>query len=109
VLFQADPAIIVAMTFQRFQTLIETMYSAKDRERGSAATFLWLSEEVGELAAALREGTREELAAEFADVLAWLATLANVEGIDLTEAIQAKYGSGCPGCGLMVCTCNEKP
>ena len=97
------------MTLREFQKLIETMYSAKDRVRGSAATFLWLSEEVGELAAALREGTREEKAAEFADVLAWVATLANVEGIDLADAVRAKYGEGCPGCGKMVCTCNEKP
>lgn len=97
------------MSLREFQKLIETMYSAKDRVRGSAATFLWLSEEVGELAAALREGTREEKAAEFADVLAWVATLANVEGIDLADAVRAKYGEGCPGCGKMVCTCNEKP
>ncbi|MFH0982310.1 MAG: MazG nucleotide pyrophosphohydrolase domain-containing protein [Planctomycetota bacterium] len=97
------------MTLREFQQLIDTMYSAKDRRRGSAATFLWLSEEIGELAAALREGTPREKAGEFADVLAWLATLANVEGVDLTAAVQAKYGSGCPGCGRMVCTCDEKP
>ena len=84
------------MTLREFQQLIDTMYSAKDRRRGSAATFLWLSEEIGELAAALREGTPREKAGEFADVLAWLATLANVEGVDLTAAVQAKYGSGCP-------------
>ena len=97
------------MTLRQFQELIEAMYSAKDRQRGSAATFLWLSEEVGELAAALRQGTPHEKADEFADVLAWLATLANVEGIDLTEAVKRKYGSGCPGCGRLICTCDEKP
>lgn len=97
------------MTFDEFQELIEKMYSRKDRERGSAATFLWLCEEVGELAAALREGTHEDLEAEFADVLAWLATLANVEGVNLSEALHKKYGAGCPGCGGMVCTCEEKP
>ena len=97
------------MTLREFQQLIETMYSAKDRRRGTEATFLWLSEEVGELAGALREGTPQEKADEFADVLAWLATLANVEGIDLTQAVQEKYGNGCPGCGAMVCTCDEKP
>ena len=43
------------------------------------------------------------------DVLAWLATLANIEGVDLSDALHAKYGQGCPGCGKMVCTCNEKP
>lgn len=97
------------MTLAEFQELIEQMYSEKDRQRGAAGTFLWLSEEVGELAAAIAEGSREEQAAEFADVLAWLVTLANVMGVDLTEAVQAKYGTGCPGCGRMVCACNEKP
>jgi len=97
------------MQIREFQELINTMYSDRDRERGSAATFLWLSEEFGELAAALREGTHEELAAEFADVLAWLVTLANVCEVDLTGALEAKYGSGCPGCGQMQCTCNSKP
>ena len=99
----------MSLTFDDFQLLIEKMYSSKDRARGSAATFLWLCEEFGELAAALREGSREEMEAEFADVLAWLATLANVEGVNLSEALHKKYGKGCPGCGLMVCTCDEKP
>lgn len=84
------------------------MYSDKDRRRGSAGTFLWLVEEVGELASAIAEGTKDEKAEEFADVLAWLFTLANVEGVDLTAALQAKYGTGCPGCGRMVCICDEK-
>ena len=97
------------MTLDDFQQLIERMYSEKDRRRGPAGTFLWLSEEVGELAAAIAEGTREEQAAELADVLAWLATLANVLDVNLTQAAQAKYGSGCPGCGKYVCTCDAKP
>lgn len=85
------------------------MYSDKDRERGSPATFLWLVAEVGELAEALREGTPEEKAAEFADVLAWLVTLANINDVDLSMALHDKYGTGCPGCGKMVCTCESKP
>ena len=97
------------MTLEDLQKLIDRMYSAKDRRRGAAGTFLWLSEEIGELAAAIAKGTREEQAEEFADVLAWLVTLANVAGVDLTEAIRAKYGSGCPGCGESVCVCDEKP
>lgn len=97
------------MTLDDLQALIEKMYSARDRERGSPATFLWLCEEVGELAAALREGTHEELAAEFADVLAWLVTLANINDVNLTVALRKKYGDGCPGCGKLVCTCNAKP
>jgi NTP pyrophosphatase (non-canonical NTP hydrolase) len=96
------------MTLREIQKLIDDMYSAKDRKRGAEATFLWLMEEVGELAASIREETKEEQEREFADVLAWLLTLANVQGIDMTRAMQ-KYSTGCPGCGKMVCTCNEKP
>ena len=97
------------MELAELQELIDKMYSDKDRERGTAATFLWLSEEIGELAAALREGTHEEQCEEFADVLAWLVTLANVNSVDLTKAMVAKYGSGCPGCGQMICVCDAKP
>jgi len=97
------------MTLDDLQALIDKMYSDKDRERGTAATFLWLSEEIGELAAALREGTHEQKEAEFADVVAWLVTLANINDVDLTKALEAKYGKGCPGCGHLVCTCNAKP
>ncbi len=97
------------MDIRDFQALIETMYSHKDRQRGSAGTFIWFMEEVGELAAAIGQGTHEEKSGEFADVMAWLVTLANVEGVDLTAALEAKYGSGCPGCGKLVCVCSEKP
>ena len=96
------------MEVREFQQLIDRMYSAKDRQRGSAGTFLWLIEEIGELANAVGEGTPQQKADEFADVMAWLVTLANVEGVDLDEAL-SKYAKGCPGCGQMVCTCNEKP
>jgi NTP pyrophosphatase (non-canonical NTP hydrolase) len=97
------------MEIREFQQLINRMYSDKDRKRGSAGTFIWFVEEIGELASAIGEGSsKEEKAKEFADVFAWLVTLANVEGIDLDQAIQEKYGTGCPGCGKVVCTCNEK-
>ena len=102
------------MSLREFQALIDRMYSRKDEARGVDGTFMWLMEEIGELAAALRDRdghSHDDLAAEFADVLAWLATIANVAGVDLTDAIARKYGSGCPGCGKLVCTCDdaEKP
>jgi len=96
------------MTLEDLQELIEKMYSHKDRARGAPITFMWFMEEVGELASALREGPKQELAAEFADVLAWLVTLANISDVDLTAALHAKYGQGCPGCGRMVCHCTSK-
>jgi NTP pyrophosphatase (non-canonical NTP hydrolase) len=94
-----------------FQALIRKMYYEKDIARGVDGTFMWLMEEVGELASGLRKNDRENLLEEFADVLAWLATIANVAGIDLSEAVRMKYGSGCPGCGQFVCVCPdaEKP
>ena len=99
------------ISLRDFQQLIRQMYHEKDVARGVDGTFMWLIEEVGELASALREGTPEEVAAEFADVLAWLSTIANVADVDLTRAVQEKYGSGCPGCGRLACTCDdaEKP
>ncbi|RLS34757.1 MAG: nucleotide pyrophosphohydrolase [Planctomycetota bacterium] len=99
------------MTIQEFQSLIRAMYHDKDAARGVEGTFMWLTEEIGELATALRSGTKEEIALEFADVLAWLATIANVVDVDLQAAVARKYGAGCPGCGRLACICSdaEKP
>ena len=95
------------VTLAEFQQLIRRMYMDKDVARGVDGTFMWLVEEIGELAAALRDGSPQEKAAEFADVLAWLTTIANVAGVDLSDAVMEKYGSGCPGCGQFVCTCSD--
>ncbi len=89
-----------------FQRMIRQMYYEKDVARGIDGTFMWLMEEVGELSAALREGDHQALTLEFADVLAWLATIANVAGVDLEAAVRQKYGSGCPGCGQFLCRCD---
>ena len=101
------PAPDGAISLADFQELIRTMYLEKDVARGIDGTFMWLIEEVGELAAALRDGSQEEKLGEFADVLAWLTTIANVAGIDLNEAVQQKYGAGCPGCGQYICRCSD--
>ena len=103
----AKPSILLG----DLQQLIRDMYLEKDVARGIDGTFMWLVEEIGELATALRDGTHEQQLDEFADVLAWLTTIANVVGVDLSEAVARKYGSGCPGCGQLVCNCDdaEKP
>ena len=80
------------------------LYEDRDSERGRDATFRWLTEEVGELAKALRTGDRSNLEHEFGDVLAWLASLANLEGIDL-EAAASRYAETCPRCGNAPCGC----
>ena len=100
-----------AMTLEGFQRHIRARYYDTDSARGTAATFLWFIEEVGELATALQRaaadadrtsqdapanqaGSRENLEEEFADVLAWLCTLANINDVDLTEAVRKKYLTG---------------
>ncbi len=90
-----------------FQALIREMYFEKDKARGVDGTFMWLMEEVGELASALRTGDQANLEEEFADVLAWLTTIANVANVDLTASLTRKYGSGCPGCAQFVCRCDD--
>lgn len=72
------------------QKLMNDLYGDVDRERGIAATVAWLCEEVGELAQAVRKGTREQQLHELGDVLAWLASLANQLGLSLEDAI-ARY------------------
>ncbi len=89
----------MALSFAAFQQLIRDRYYATDSARGTPGTFMWLMEEVGELATALQDNApgkqptpeqRANLNEEFADVIAWLTTLANINGVDL-EAALAKY------------------
>jgi NTP pyrophosphatase (non-canonical NTP hydrolase) len=96
------------MEIAEFQKLIEEIYYARESARGRDRTFVWFVEEVGELAKALtrsRDPSGRELRAEFADVLAWLATLASLSGISLEGAAMEKYGKGCPKCGAKPCAC----
>lgn len=93
------------MKLEEFQRLIEKIYYEKDSARGLAGTHMWFCEEVGELTRALRRGQTEELEGEFADVLAWLSTLASIAGIELEEAARKKYGNGCPRCSSTPCAC----
>jgi NTP pyrophosphatase (non-canonical NTP hydrolase) len=78
------------MELAEVQTLMDRLYGEADRERGIPATVAWLCEELGELAQAVRKGTRDQQVHELGDVLAWLASLANQLGIGLDEAI-ARY------------------
>jgi len=84
------------LTLAGFQKYIADRYLKVDRERGTAKTFLWFIEEVGELATALNSNDRANLEEEFADVIAWLCTLANINDVNLTEAVIKKYLSGKP-------------
>jgi NTP pyrophosphatase (non-canonical NTP hydrolase) len=83
------------MNIQDFQDFIRRRYYETDAARGTAKTFLWFVEEVGELATALAGDDQANKEEEFADVLAWLCTLANINDVDLTRAIE-KYTDRCP-------------
>jgi NTP pyrophosphatase (non-canonical NTP hydrolase) len=96
------------MKISEFQKRIEAIYFEKDNARGLEGTYMWFAEEVGELTRALRRNDdRENLEEEFADVLAWLSTLASIRGIDLAAAAEKKYGNGCPYCHATPCTCQH--
>lgn len=90
-----------------FQARIRALYGARDAERGLFETFAWLVEEVGELSRALRRGDRANLETEFADVAAWLVSVANLAGVDVGECVDRLYtaNGGCPRCGLTPCGC----
>lgn len=89
-----------------FQRQIEAIYLERDRRRGMAGNYMWLVEEIGELSRALRRGSVEDRNEEFADCLAWLATLASIAGIDFEKAVE-KYKHGCPRCQATPCACPE--
>lgn len=90
------------LTLKAFQQHIHERYYDTDNARGTPGTFMWLVEEVGELATALHKSVGEggetsgdsDPAGEFADVLAWLCTLANINDVDLAAAIANKYLAG---------------
>lgn len=96
------------MRISEFQRLIEGIYFERDSARGRDGTFVWFVEEVGELARALARPAPDgvkNLREEFADVLAWLSTLASIAGVDLESAAAEKYQGGCPKCRSTPCAC----
>lgn len=92
------------MDLTDFQRVIERTYGERDRERGVPSTVAWIAEEVGELAQAVRKGTREQQVHELGDVVAWVASLASQLGIDLDDAV-SRYSDGCPRCSSSPCEC----
>jgi NTP pyrophosphatase (non-canonical NTP hydrolase) len=100
---------LYAVDIAAFQDLMARTYGARDRARGVDATVAWLTEELGELARAVRKGAAAEQRHELGDVLAWLASLANQLGLSLDDAVARYAGAGsdggCPKCAQSPCTC----
>jgi len=93
------------MQINEFQNMMKQLYFHRDSERGTDGTLDWLMDEVEELKEALKEDDTKAIENEFADVLAWLASLANIVNIDLEKAALSKYANKCPKCGLSPCDC----
>jgi NTP pyrophosphatase (non-canonical NTP hydrolase) len=90
---------------REFQEMMRRLYFHRDSERGVAGTYDWFVDEIKELGDALNATDKEELQKEFADVIAWLASLANITGVDLERAAVGKYNYKCPKCGCSPCEC----
>lgn len=95
------------MEIAAFQQLMRELYLENDKRRGKTATTLWLVEEVGELAEAIRRDDPENIREELADCFAWIGALANLYGIDLEEVFSEKYPQSCPTCGKNPCICTD--
>ncbi|MEM3565376.1 MAG: MazG nucleotide pyrophosphohydrolase domain-containing protein [Candidatus Bathyarchaeia archaeon] len=93
------------MHIHKFQELMRILYFHRDSQRGVEKTFEWLVEEVAELGEALKTDDKKALEDEFADVIAWLASLANITGVNLEKAALGKYDGKCPKCGYSPCQC----
>ncbi len=94
------------MRIQKFQNMMRQIYFQRDYQRGTIGTLNWLVEEVEELKEAIEEGEKKAIENEFADVFAWLASLANVVKIDLEEVAMSKYDNRCPKCRRNPCECS---
>jgi NTP pyrophosphatase (non-canonical NTP hydrolase) len=93
------------MHIHEFQEMMKRSYFHRDSERGVKGTYNWLVDELGELGEALKGNDKEATEKEFADVIAWLASLANIMGIDLEKAAIKKYSGKCPKCQQSPCQC----
>jgi NTP pyrophosphatase (non-canonical NTP hydrolase) len=94
------------MHISEFQQMMRHLYFKRDSERGVEGTYKWLVDEVAELGEELKKGSEKEASEkEFADVIAWLASLANIMGIDLERAAVNKYNYKCPKCQRSPCQC----
>jgi len=90
---------------QEFQNMMRRIYFHRDSQRGEIETYKWLMDEVEELSEALRKNDKKALEDEFADVFAWLVSLANVVNVDLEKAATTKYNDKCPKCQRTPCEC----
>jgi len=93
------------VSIEDFQNMMRKIYFLRDYDRGIAGTYNWLKNEVDELGEAIQNQNKRALEDEFADVIAWLASLANILEVDLEKAALGKYNNLCPKCKSSLCNC----
>jgi NTP pyrophosphatase (non-canonical NTP hydrolase) len=93
------------VTVREFQNLMKEIYFDRDNNRGIPKTYDWLKDEIEELGEELNKQNKRALEDEFADVIAWLSSLANLVGVDLEKAASRKYNKLCPKCNSSPCNC----
>jgi len=98
------------MKISEFQDLMKELYFKKDYKRGVKNTFIWLVEEIGELATLLKKDKTDtnKISEELADIIAWTNSLANLLNIDLEHALLSKYPNQCKKCGNKPCRCKNE-
>ncbi|MFZ7138017.1 MAG: MazG nucleotide pyrophosphohydrolase domain-containing protein [archaeon] len=92
-------------TIRQFQQLMKDLYFDRDNDRGIPKTYDWLKDEIQELGDELDTNNKRALEDEFADVIAWLTSLANLLDVDLEAAALRKYDKKCPKCNDSPCSC----
>lgn len=97
------------MKISKFQDLMRQLYIHQDKKRGLDKTFIWLIEEIGELANCLNKKriNKSDIAEELSDVIAWTCSLANLLEINLETALKEKYPDKCKKCKSNPCRCSK--
>ncbi|NVM17787.1 MAG: nucleotide pyrophosphohydrolase [Candidatus Lokiarchaeota archaeon] len=97
------------MKISNFQDLLKDLYLQKDLDRGVKSTFIWLIEEMGELATLLNSTgiDKKKVSEELADIIAWAISIANILDIDIEEALFNKYPNKCKKCSSSPCICEK--
>jgi NTP pyrophosphatase (non-canonical NTP hydrolase) len=95
------------MKISDFQELLKNLYLQNDMNRGIKSTFIWLVEEIGELATLLNSPNidQKKVSEELADIIAWAISIANILEIDIEKAIFNKYPNKCKKCSSSPCIC----
>jgi NTP pyrophosphatase (non-canonical NTP hydrolase) len=82
------------MNLKKFQERMKERFANFDKKSGPFFLMTLLSAEVGELALALKDDEKEDIAEELSDVTFALVSIANIYDLDLSSAIEKKYSKG---------------